>query len=99
MAIQVILNHITGTPEQVADGAEHRTASQTPDVHEILDEQFPVEALPAGRHAAFGTKLAGIRLTAMPAHVGLSVTHRNFGLVVLLPLLKLQHPLPEFAVP
>ena len=41
MAVQVVLNHVAGTPEQVADGAEHGTVAQAPDVHEVQEQHPP----------------------------------------------------------
>lgn len=98
MAVQVVLNHVAGTPEQVSDGAEHGTVAQTPDVHEIQYQQFPVKTLPTGRHAALGAVATAIFGAAMLAHMLLVVAHYHVGPVMLLPLFNLLDPLLESAV-
>lgn len=97
--MQVILDHVARAPKQVSDSAEHGTVAQSPDVHEIQEQLFPIKALPTRRHAALGTISTRVFTATMLAHMGSRVTHIDRRPVVLLPVLDMQDPSAELAVP
>lgn len=99
MPTQVILDHVTWTPKQVTDGAEHGAVAQSPDVHEIQEQEFPVKATPPCRHAALGAISTLVLTATMLANMGSSVANIDQRPIIHLTVLNMQDPSAELAVP
>ncbi len=99
MATQVVPDHVTRSPEEISDSAEHGTVTQAPDVHEIQEQQFPVEAFPSCWHAALGTECARVLYPAMLTDECLGIMQNDRRCVVLLTAIQTQHHSAEVAVP
>ena len=96
--MQVVANHITRAPKEVTYCTEHGAIAQSPDIHEIQEQQFPIEAFPSGWHTALGTVTASELGAAMVTDVLLSVTHHDGRRIILLTMLEAQNPCSKIAV-
>ena len=86
LATQVVMHQVARTPQQVANGAEHIAAANTPEVHQIEGDSLPSEAVTAVLQATLRTVIAAIPLAAEGTHVLLIGLLDGWLEMLLLPL-------------